>query len=153
MRIPQFLTDHQVQFETIVHPPAFTASHRAKHLALPGRQVAKGVLLIGPRGFVLAVLPATFHIDTQALSRELGGDVRLATPQEIANLFRDCEWGVVTPFGAPYGVPTLLDESFPPDTLLVFEGHTHGVALRLRCRDFERLERPRRLALSRRELA
>jgi hypothetical protein len=33
-------------------------------------------------------------------------------------------------------------------TSIVFETHTHVEAVRLRCRDFERLERPRRLPLA-----
>ena len=32
-----------------------------------------------------------------------------------------------------------------PDALIVFEGNSHAEAVRLWCRDFERLERPRRL--------
>ena len=32
---------------------------------------------------------------------------------------------------------------------MVFEMHTHVDAVRLRCRDFERLERPRRLPFAR----
>jgi hypothetical protein len=47
-----------------------------------------------------------------------------------------------------YGIPTLLDESFDPEAELVFEGQMHAVAIRLRCREFERLEKPRRLWLS-----
>ena len=59
MRVPQFLSDHDVPFETMVHAPAFTAQKRAKVLHLPGRQIAKTVLLAGPTGQFLAVLPAT----------------------------------------------------------------------------------------------
>ena len=150
MRVPDFLVARRVPFETLLHPPAFTAQKRARFLHLPGRQVAKVVLLHGPDGYVLAVLPATQRVDTERLARALGGPVRLATDDEIARLFPDCEWGVVPPFGALYGLPTLLDESVPADELLVFEAHTHVEALRLLCRDFERLERPRRLAFARR---
>ncbi len=148
MNVPNFLTDRQVPFETIVHPPAFTAQKRAKYLHVPGRQVAKSVLLAGPQGFLLAVLPATHHVDTDRLSILLDGPVRLADDREAANLFPDCEWGVVPPFGAPYGLPTILEETIDPDTLMVFEGNTHVEAIRLLCRDFEELARPRRLGFA-----
>src|SRR5262245_58059575 len=98
MRVPDFLSQDQVRFETIWHPPAFTAAKRAKYLRVSGRQVAKSVLLVGPAGPFLAVLPATHHIDTAALAARLGGPVRLATADELADVFRDCEWGVVPPF-------------------------------------------------------
>jgi Ala-tRNA(Pro) deacylase len=148
MRVSDFLAEQRVRFESLPHPPAFSAQHRAKSLRVPGRQVAKCVLLAGPDGYLLAVLPATRQIDADRLGRAVGGPVRLATDDEMARVFRDCEWGVVPPFGALYGLPTLLDDSLPPDDLIVFEGNTHVEAVRLRCRDFERLERPRRLAFA-----
>jgi Ala-tRNA(Pro) deacylase len=149
MRIDDFLARQRVNYEPVPHPPAFTAQRRAKFLHLSGRQVAKCILLRGPAGYLLAVLPATHHIDTDLLARELGGPVRLADDREITEVFRDCEWGVVPSFGSLYGLPTLLDDSLSPDALLVLETHTHVDAVRLRCRDFERLERPRRLLFAR----
>jgi Ala-tRNA(Pro) deacylase len=145
MRVPEFLAAHQVAFETLVHPPAFTAQKRAKFLHVPGRHVAKGVLLAGPEGYFLAVLSADRHVDTGALARALAGPVRLAEDREVAEVFRDCEWGAVPPFGTLYGLPTVLDEALDPDAALVFEAHTHAEAIRMRCREFERLERPVRL--------
>jgi len=94
------------------------------------------------------VLPATHQIDSSRLAQELGGPVLLADDREIARVFRDCEWGVVPPFGSLYGLPTLLDDSLDPDDMLVFEGNTHVEAVRVRCADFERLEKPRRVAFA-----
>jgi Ala-tRNA(Pro) deacylase len=148
MRIDAFLADEGVPYEPLPHPPAYSAQKLAKYLRVPGAQVAKAVLLWGPGGFLLAVLPATHQVDTERLAAALGGPVRLADSGEIAGVFRDCEWGVVPPFGTLYGLPSLLDDSLAPDTLLVLEAHTHVQAVRLRCGDFERLERPRRLAFA-----
>jgi Ala-tRNA(Pro) deacylase len=153
MRIDSFLSQQAVPYEPLPHPPAFTAQKRAKYLRVPGGQVAKAVLLRGPGGYLVAVLPATHQVDTDRLARALGGPVRLADDREIAQVFCDCEWGVVPPFGTLYGLPTVLDESVAPDTLLVLEAHTHVEAVRLLCRDFERLERPRRLAFARNRAA
>jgi Ala-tRNA(Pro) deacylase len=149
MRVPEFLRDQEVAFETVLHPPAFTAQKRAHCLHVPGRSLAKSVLLHGPAGYLLAVLPATEHVDLAVLARVLGGPVRLASDLEIAEVFRDCEWGVLTPFGALYGLPTLLEDGIDSDETIVFEAHLHAVTIRMRCRDFERLERPRRLTFAR----
>ncbi|MGH7168943.1 MAG: YbaK/EbsC family protein, partial [Gemmataceae bacterium] len=81
---------------------------------------------------------------------QLDGPVRLANDREIAEIFTDCEWGVVSPFGTRYGIATLLDDSITPDTWIVIETHTRFEAIRLLCRDFERLEKPRRLSFARR---
>jgi Ala-tRNA(Pro) deacylase len=142
------LADHQVPFETLVHPPAFTAQNRAKYLRFPGKQVAKCVLLAGTRSFLLAVLPATHQVDTAAVGREFGDVYRLAKDREIVAVFRDCEWGALAPFGTLYGLPTILDNALDPEALIVFEAQAHVVAIRMRCRDFERLEKPRRFSFA-----
>jgi Ala-tRNA(Pro) deacylase len=151
MRVPDFLREQEVPFETVLHPPAFTAQRRARQLHVPGRRLAKCVLLRGPSGFLLAVLPATHQVDLEVLSHALRGPVRLASETEMAELFRDCEWGVLSPFGTLYGLPTYLDESFDRDAVMVFEAHLHAITIRMSCRDFIRLERPRRLRFARRQ--
>jgi Ala-tRNA(Pro) deacylase len=148
MRIAEFLHEKCVPFEYLPHAPAFTAHRLAKYLRVPGEQVAKCVLLRGPVGYFVAVLPANYRVDTERIGSALNGPVRLAADREAADVFRDCEWGVVSPFGGLYGLPTLLEESIGPDASLVVEANTHVEAVRLRCRDFERLERPRRLAFA-----
>jgi Ala-tRNA(Pro) deacylase len=149
MRIVEFLAQQQAPYEALPHPPAFTAQQLAKSLGVSGSEVAKTVLLRAPIGYVVAVLPATHEVDTAALAAALGGAAKVADGHEIAQVFPDCEWGLVPPFGRLYGLPTLLDSSLAPETLLVLEMHDHFHAIRMRCRDFEMLERPRRLAFAR----
>jgi Ala-tRNA(Pro) deacylase len=144
------LTDRQVAFDTLVHAPAYTAQRRAKYLHVPGRGVAKCVLLRGTTGKVLAVLPATHRVDTDAVAHELGGSFHLADDRDVAEIFNDCEWGSLAPFGTLYGLSTILDASIDPEGQIVFAGHAHAVAIRMRCCDFERLEQPRRFSFARR---
>jgi Ala-tRNA(Pro) deacylase len=151
MQVTDFLASRQVTFETLTHQPAFCAEKRAKYLHIKGHLVAKAVLLLGPDGPFLAVLPATHQIELPVLAEYWGGSVRLANETEIARLFRDCEWGVVPPFGNLYGLPTLLDETISPNCVLVMETHTHVEAIRLNCADFERLAGPARLRFARRK--
>lgn len=73
MRVAQFLSEHSVPFETVVHPPAYSAQKRAKYLGVSGKQVAKAILLAGPEDYFLAVLPASRQIDPDALAKALGG--------------------------------------------------------------------------------
>ncbi len=145
MRVPDFLSEHKVPFERLWHPPAYTAQKRAKYLHVPGRCVAKAVLLHGPGGFFVAVLAATRRVDAERLGREIGGPVRLAADKEVAQVFGNCEYGVASPFGSLYGLPTVLDEGMTPEAWIVCEGNSHAEAVRLACRDFEAIERPRRL--------
>jgi Ala-tRNA(Pro) deacylase len=148
MRITDYLTEQQVSFEAFPHPPAFSAQKLAKYLRVKGGLVAKAVLLHGPAGYFLAVLPATHRLDLDAISSHQGGPVRLADADELTRIFTDCEWGTVCPFGNLYGVPTLLDASMTPDMWIVFEAGSHVESIRLGIRDFERLAGPVRLAFA-----
>lgn len=149
MALCDYLNEHHVAFERILHPPAFTAQKRAHFLHVPGRLVAKSVLLHGPASSLLAVLPATLQVDTDLLAASLGGPVHLATAREVSEHFCDCEWGSVPPFGTLYGLPTILEASIDPGETLLWEGHSHAETIRMSCRDFERLEKPVRLAFAR----
>lgn len=145
MRISDYLREHGIPFETILHPPAFTAQRLARYLGIPGKHVAKSVLLAGPHGYSLAVLPAVHRVDTDALGEHLGGPVRVAEEHEIVEVFHDCEWGLAVPFGSRYGLTTLLDETLAAEAFVVFESQSRAEAIRMSCREFECLERPRRL--------
>src|SRR5262249_4023192 len=136
MRVPLFLAENRVAFETLHHAPAYTAPRRARVLPVPGRQLGKSVLLRAPARYLLAVLPSDAQVDRAALGRTLGGPVRLASAEEIPEVFRDCEWGALTPFGSLYGLATVLDDSLDPQTMILFEGHSHAQAIRMHCRDF-----------------
>jgi Ala-tRNA(Pro) deacylase len=89
-------------------------------------------------------------VDLGHLARMRGGPVRLATKQEVVVTFRDCEWGVVSPFGNLYGLPTLLDEGLEQEDWIVIEAGTHFDAVRLSPRDFARLAGCERGAFARR---
>src|SRR5471030_1406218 len=109
MRVAEFLLDQHVKFEEMVHPPAFTAQKLAKSLHISGRLVMKSILLKGPQGYLLAVLPASHVIDLHRLNNHFDGPIRLATVQELGERFPDCEWGALMPFGQLYGLPTILE--------------------------------------------
>ena len=149
MRVSQFLADQHVTFEEMVHPPAYTSQKLARFLHISGHHVMKSVLLKGPRGFVLAVLPAPQLIDVPRLNAHFGGPVRLATVEELRERFPDCEFGAVMPFGTLYGLTTILEATTPLDATIVFEAQQHALAIRMQCRDFVRLEHPERLVFAR----
>jgi Ala-tRNA(Pro) deacylase len=148
MRVSQFLADQQVAFEEMLHPPAYTAQRLAKSLHISGRHVMKSILLKGPRGFFVAVLPAAQRIDLVRVSTSFGGSVRLATTDEVTEHFLDCEWGALMPFGRLYDLPTILEATIPLEATIVFEAQRHAVAIRMRCRDYVKLERPERLVFA-----
>ena len=95
------------------------------------------MLLAGPPAICWPCCRRRIRSIRRALAEQLGGPVRLANDREIAEVFRDCECGVVPPFGTRYGLSTLLDDAIDPDASIVLETQTQFEAVRLRCRDFE----------------
>jgi Ala-tRNA(Pro) deacylase len=151
MNVCKFLEERGVAFELLPHAAAFDAQHLAQVLHVPGREIAKTVLLRANHrfGYLVAVLPATKHIDFQQLSRQMCGcEIELASESEIAEHCPDCEFGVLPPFGSQYMMRTVVDESLAEDPEIVFEGNTHEEAIRMRFQDFMRVEEPLILAFS-----
>jgi prolyl-tRNA editing enzyme YbaK/EbsC (Cys-tRNA(Pro) deacylase) len=126
MNIRDFLVSREVWFETLLHRPVPSASRRAQTVHVPGRQVAKGVLVRAGESYVLAVLPSTTRIDTERLSQVLDGlPVALATEDEVEQVFGDCERGALPPFGRLYGVRTIVDASLAAGAEIVCVGNLY----------------------------
>ena len=144
MRLDEFLSSRQVPFTRLPHRPAYTANRVAQTLHVPGNEMAKSVLVRTGHGHALAVLPSTYQVDLELLRRDLGEEqVGLATEDEVARAFPDCERGAVPPFGSIYNLPTVVDESLTADEEIVFEGQSHEEAIRMTFRDYVAVEHPR----------
>lgn len=145
MNVAEFLNTKKVGFKIFEHEATYDAQHLAQSLHVPGRVVAKTVLLSANGGYryLIAVLPATKQIDIAKASAALGGSkLRLATEIEVAQHCPDCDFGVLPPFGSQYGMVTMVDESLAKDIDIIFEGNTHRDAIRMKFEDFRRIEAP-----------
>jgi Ala-tRNA(Pro) deacylase len=146
MNLSSFLTERGCWHEFVTHEPTYSAQRLAQQLHVPGRTVAKTVLLRidadGRQWFVVAVLPATKQIDMRRAGGVAGGTVKLATEFEIAAQCPDCDFGVLPPFGSRYGMKTIVDSELAEDDEIWFEGNTHNDAVRMKFADFEKLEKP-----------
>ncbi len=144
MKLDEYLTNQQVPFERLPHRTAYTANRIAQLLHVPGKEMAKTVLVRTDHGYVLAVLPATHNVDLEELGREIGEpECNLATEQEMDIVFPDCARGAIPPFGSPYRVRTVVDETLTADKCIVFEGQNHEEAIRMAFRDYATVEHPR----------
>ncbi len=147
MDIAEFLSIRECWYEHVPHQPTYSAQRLAHELHVPGREVAKTVLLRGNanggREFVVAVLPANKNVDFKRTADAIRANkVHLATEMEIAARCPDCDFGVLPPFGSRYGMKTIVDSSLAEDEEIWFEGNTHKEAIRMKFDDFRRLEQP-----------
>lgn len=143
MNLTTFLENRKIPFQTIKHEPTYGAQRTAEALHVSGETVAKTVLMRVDGDYVIAVVPATHNVDVPAIKKLLKARrIELATELEFNERFPDCEIGSLPPFGSQYGLKTLLDKALAGQSDVVFESNTHDESVRMRMRDFVRLEQP-----------
>jgi Ala-tRNA(Pro) deacylase len=143
-RIRQLLDDKRIDYQVIPHREAFTSQEVAQATHVPGRRVAKVVVLREARGsFVMAVLPASEHLDLSVFRHMTGRQgVSMAGEVELTRLFPDCELGAMPPFGKLYQLPTYVDACFWNSEDFYFQAGNHHEVLRMRFADYERIAGP-----------
>src|SRR5579859_2521426 len=132
LRLRKFLDENKIPYETHTHRVAYTAQQVAAEEHVPGRMMAKTVILHAKNVFAMAVLPAHRRLDLGALRDALKDpDVRLATEAEFVSLFPDSETGAMPPFGNLYGLPVYVDEMLAKDKEIVFNAGTHRETIKI----------------------
>ena len=124
--LAQYLVERGVKYDVVEHPHAVTASESAKTSHISLDRLAKAVVLKGKDGFLLAVLPASGHIQFGQLCKQLGADVDMASEEQIETLFLDCEPGAVPALGAAYGLKVIVDDSLANEPEIYLEGGDHA---------------------------
>ena len=142
-KLKECLDSNKVEYDVLAHPQVYTAQDVAAAAHVPGRELAKSVVVKADDRFALAVLPAPRKVNTEQLQKALGAkEVRMAHEAEFAALFPGCELGAMPPFGNLYGVEVFVDRSLTRDEDIVFNAGTHVEAVRMKYKDFERLVNP-----------
>ena len=141
-RLKSFLDENCVQYTLMSHSPAYTAQAAAATLHVPGKELAKTVVLRAGDDMVLAVLPASYHVNLKKLGALVGKTLRLASEKEFADLFPDCELGAMSPFGNLYNLRVFADESLAADEEIVFNAGTHRDAIRMGYDEFVQVVKP-----------
>ena len=141
--LKEFLDKHKVKYIVISHSPAYTAQGIAALAHIPGKDLAKTVMVKMDGSLVMAVLPASFHVDLTRLRAEaMATTVALAPESEFKDRFADCEIGAMPPFGNLYGLEVFADQSLAHDEEIAFNAGSHRELIRLAWKDFEKLVKP-----------
>ena len=151
-KVREYLDQQQVKYTVIEHSAAYTAQEIAASAHIPGRQLAKTVMVKIDDRLVMAVLPATSKVDFEQLKTAIGAyQVQLASEQEFKELFPDCEVGAMPPFGNLYGLNVVADSSLADEIVIAFCAGTHIELIQLSYQDFEDLANPQVVDFSKAE--
>lgn len=143
-KLKAFLDGSNVKYTVAKHPTAYTAQEIAAAQHVPGRQLAKSVLINTDQGPSLAVLPAIYRIDLKKLKTLLGvKTTAIAKESDIQARFPDVEVGAMSPFGTLYQVPVVVERSLGTAEEIVFNGGSHTDTVKMRYSDFATLVKPK----------
>jgi Ala-tRNA(Pro) deacylase len=142
-RVQKLLDEEKVPYRVCEHKLAYTAQEVAAAQHVRGRMVVKSVILRAGDRYVMAVLPASHHVDLDRFGKILGAkEVRLAQEEEFAALFPDSEPGAMAPFGHLYGLSIYADRALEQDDTIFFNDGTHTETIQMAFDDYRRLARP-----------
>jgi len=142
--LKNYLDREEVYYAVIRHPHAGSAQAVAAAAHIPGKEMAKTVIMRVDGEPVMVVLPASSKVDVLRLLETTGAFiVELAREEELAALFPGCELGAMPPFGNLFGLTTYVAEELTEDEEIAFNAGSSTEVILMMYRDYERLVQPR----------
>ena len=148
-QLKKFLDDNSIKYVSISHSSAFTSQEIAASAHIPGKELAKTVIIKINSKMAMAVIPGSYKIDLHLLKEMLGNeDIRIASEYEFADKFPECEIGAMPPFGNLYDMEVYVAGSLAEDEEIAFNACTHTELIKMSYKDFERLVHPKVIEFS-----
>ncbi|MCF7885985.1 MAG: YbaK/EbsC family protein [Candidatus Marinimicrobia bacterium] len=144
-RVKKYLDQNDVKYASIKHSKAYTAQEIASSSHIPGKDLAKTVVLKDKNDeFVLAVLPATDKVDLEEFEQltDLEG-VKLANENDFRDLFPDARTGAMAPFGNLYDMPTYVSKNLDNNHMITFNAGSHEELIRMPYKKYKELVQPK----------
>ncbi len=138
-RLQRFMEQNGIEYEILPHDKEVVATKIAQAAHISGNALAKGVLLKSDHGYMMAVVPASHHVDLQELSHRAHERLGLATEAEACRIFDDCDAGAVPACGNAYGMPMIIDSCLDEQDDLYLEAGDHRNLLHIDRQGFAKL--------------
>lgn len=146
--LTEYLKNHQVNYRSLPHAPAFTSQEVAASAHISGKEMAKTVIIKLDGKLAMVVLPANEKVDLRKLQNITGArEVDLASESDFKGRFTGCEIGAMSPFGNLYDIPVYVSNALSQRSQIIFNAGSHSELISLAFRDFERLVKPKMVAL------
>jgi len=148
-KLKEFLDSEAVRYIKITHSPAYTAQEIAASAHIPGKELAKTIIVFIDGKMAMAVLPANYSIDFDHFRKTIGANrIELASEGQFKDVFPDCELGAMPPFGNLYGMEVYADQHLVEDKEIAFNAGAHSELFKMSYADFARLAKPKVVRLA-----
>jgi Ala-tRNA(Pro) deacylase len=139
-KLKDYLERNQVRYEAGYHERVYTSQEIAAAMHVPGRQLAKVVMVKADGKMVMLVLPASYQVEIKKLKKALQcKKLAIAKEKDFEELFPDCEIGAMPPFGNLYHLEVWVDRVLTEDEFIVFRAGSHVETLKIKYNDYARL--------------
>ena len=151
-KLKEYLDSRNIKYTSISHSQAFTAQEVAMIAHIPGKELAKTVMVKVDGKMMMVVLPASDMVDLKLLRKSLGAStVALASEDEFNDLFPECERGAIPPFGNLFDLEVVVADDLAEDEKIAFNAGSHRELLKVAYGDYEQLVHPRVARISTRK--
>ena len=142
-RLKDFLDKHRVKYVVITHSRDYTSQEIAMSALMPGKELAKTVMIKFDGRMVMAILPSSYKVNLDLLREATGaGKIELASENEFQDMFPECEIGAMPPFGNLYEMDVFVEESLTGNKTIAFNAGSHTELIKLAYKDFTKLVEP-----------
>ena len=150
-KLRKYLDSNHIKYVVLSHSLAYSAQEVAATVHIPGKEIAKTVLVNVNGKMVMAVLPASYNINFNRLMIALGGgDVFLAPESDLLDIFPDCELGAMPPFGNLYNMEVFVAKSLAEDKEIAFNAGSHTEIIKMDYKDFAQMVEPKEISFTNR---
>lgn len=140
----KFLDKNHIHYEIITHSPAYTAPEIAAQAHIPGKDLAKTVIVKVDGKLAMLVGPANTQFNFKNLKELMKAKtLELASEYEFQDHFKDCEVGAMPPFGNLYEMDVWVDDRMQKDEEIAFNAGNHTELIKMRFEDWAKLVRPK----------
>lgn len=142
-KLKTYLEQNDVHYDTLIHSEVYTAQEAAAAAHIPGKDLAKTVMVKLDGAMAMMVLPSTFKVSLDRVRHVTGAStVELAGEDEFRDLFPSCDPGAMPPFGNLWDMQVFVDQHLREDEQIAFCAGTHHELVRMAYADFEKLVNP-----------
>ena len=148
-QIEDVLREHGFWYERFEHVPVRTSEEAARER--PEYNISQGskALIVKAKKsgeekrFIMVVVPGDRQFDTKKLKTETGyGDVRFASPEEVAEITHGVLPGGVPPWGNLFGLPVIADTHVFHNKKIIFNAGDRRVSIGMYAKDYLVLAAP-----------
>ena len=141
--LQKFLDAQHIKYVTMSHSAAYTAQEIAASAHIPGKELAKTVIVKLDGNMAMAVLPACYRVDFDLLKKAAKANkIELASEEEFKDKFSECELGAMPPFGNLYGMDVFVADTLAEDEEIAFNCGSHTELIQMSYKDFEETVKP-----------